>query len=86
MLTRMSERIYSTQEVANLLGVHKATLLRWLYAGRIAEPKRTRFAKQDYRMWSKSDVERAREYKEANYRKKPRRKKAGSMKARRSKS
>jgi excisionase family DNA binding protein len=79
-------RIYSTQEVANSLGVHKSTLLRWLYSGRVIEPTRTRFATHNYRIWSESDVQRLREFKRANYRKKPRRKKVGRTKTKKSKS
>src|SRR5262249_32749279 len=35
----------STQEVANLAGVHKLTLIRWLKAGQVPEPSR------DWRGW-----------------------------------
>ena len=61
------------------------TLLRWLYTGRIAEPRHARIAMQDHRVWSERDLERVRKFKEANYRKKPRRKKAARTKAKRSK-
>ena len=30
---------YSTDQVAKTLGIDKSTLLRWLYSGRLAEPK-----------------------------------------------
>jgi DNA-binding transcriptional MerR regulator len=78
-------KLYSTQEVANLLGVHKATLRRWLHSSLIDEPKHATIAMQNHRVWSERDLERVRKFKEANYHKKPRLKKAGSMKARRSK-
>jgi DNA-binding transcriptional MerR regulator len=86
MLIAICVSVYSTQEVANLVGVHKLTLLRWLYTGRIAEPRHARIAMQNHRVWSERDLERVRKFKEANYRKKCRRKKAGGIKSKRSKS
>jgi excisionase family DNA binding protein len=59
----------STSEVAKLVGIHKRTLLAWLYAGKIREPKRCAAGGQDVRLWSDPEVERARRYKETNYRK-----------------
>ena len=52
-----------------LLGIHKRTLLAWLYAGKIREPKRLTNAGQDVRLWSERDIQRVRQYKESNYRK-----------------
>jgi DNA-binding transcriptional MerR regulator len=60
---------HSTAQVARQLGVHKNTLLRWLYAGVVAEPKRHANGGQDVRMWTDRDVERVRKYKQENYRK-----------------
>jgi len=40
---------------------------------------------QDYRLWSEKDLERVKKFKEANYRKKPRRKKVARTKAKKSK-
>ena len=60
---------YSTVEVAKAIGVNKSTLLRWLYAGKMAEPKHETFGGVDSRVWSAKDLERARVYKERNYRK-----------------
>lgn len=77
---------YSTQEVANLVGIHKNTLKRWLRSELVAEPRHTRIAMQNHRVWSERDLERVKKFKEANYRKKPRRKKAARTKAKRSKS
>lgn len=77
---------HSTQEVANIIGVHKTTLKRWLRSGAIREPGHKKIVRQDYRIWSKADLEKARKFKQANYRKKPRHKKAGKSKTRKSKS
>ncbi len=60
---------YSTVEVARQIGVHKNTLLRWLYAGVVPEPKRQTIAGIEGRTWTERDVERARKHKAANYRK-----------------
>ena len=45
----------STAEVAKLAGVHKDTLLRWLRAGSVPEPKRDRHG---WRSFSVSDAKR----------------------------
>ncbi len=61
--------MYSTVEVARIIGVDKATLLRWLYARRVREPKHVTYAGQDLRMWTEDDLKRAKRYKDKNYRK-----------------
>lgn len=58
---------YSTSEVAKLVGVSKNTLLRWLYAGKICEPRHRKDGGQDVRIWSERDLSRARQFKDANY-------------------
>jgi DNA-binding transcriptional MerR regulator len=60
---------YSTSKVAKILGVDKATLLRWLRSGKIPEPRRLTNGGVNARVWSDRDVERARKYKLRNYRK-----------------
>jgi hypothetical protein len=62
-------KIYSTGEVARELGIHKTTLLRWLYSGSLKEPRRVEQPGVDYRLWRERDLERARQYKEQRYRK-----------------
>ena len=58
---------YSTVEVSRMIGIHKATLRRWLQAGIIPEPKRNRVAGVGYRIWTDRDVERVKKYKAAHY-------------------
>lgn len=70
----MCVKRYSTVEVARLTGVHKATLLRWLYSKRLREPRRLRVDHQEYRVWSQTDLRRVVEFKKENYRKRPHRK------------
>ncbi|MCU1286383.1 MAG: hypothetical protein JWO13_2733 [Acidobacteriales bacterium] len=60
---------YSTAQVAKKIGVVKKTLLRWLEAGKLPEPKRHENGGQSIRLWTDRDLERARRFKEANYRK-----------------
>ena len=60
---------YSTAQVASKIGVHKLTLLRWLYAGKLPEPRRASAGGVDARVWSESDLARARKFREQNYRK-----------------
>jgi len=60
---------YSTAQVARTIGISKNTLLSWLYQGKISEPKRQKNGGQDIRLWTERDLARARQYKEANYRK-----------------
>ena len=60
---------YSTARVAQIIGVSKKTLLRWLWAGKIREPRHRTNGGQDVRLWGPKDVERVRRYKELNYRK-----------------
>lgn len=62
-------KTYSTVEVARKIKVHKATLLRWLYAGAIPEPRRYIDGGVEVRIWTDRDVERVRKFKAANYRK-----------------
>jgi len=66
------KEVYSTAEVARMIGVDKSTLLRWLYAEKIPEPKHQTFGGVESRIWAPSELERAKTYRERNYRKRPR--------------
>ena len=63
--------IYSTLQVAQAIGVDKSTLLRWLYAEKIAEPSVKTVAGVKIRCWSEKDLERAKKHREDRYRKRP---------------
>ncbi len=54
---------YSTAQTAKIIGVSKNTLLQWLYSGLLREPKRSRVAGVQWRIWSEADIERARKIK-----------------------
>jgi MerR HTH family regulatory protein len=60
---------YSTLDVARIVGIDKQTLLRWLWAGKVLEPKCFVSGRIKLRHWTDRDIERVREHKEANYRK-----------------
>lgn len=63
------KRTYSTVEVAREIRVSKITLLRWLWSGKLSEPKHQTFGGVDSRIWSEGDLNRARLYREQSYRK-----------------
>jgi hypothetical protein len=65
----MTKPTFSTVQVARTIGVHKLTLLRWLHAGRLAEPPKVDAGGQEVRVWSAEDVARAKKFKAAHYRK-----------------
>ena len=50
----MTKFTYKTQEVADKLGVSKKTLLNWLRAEKIPEPRRN--GKNNYRVWTAEDI------------------------------
>jgi hypothetical protein len=67
--TGIAMKNYSTATVASDVGVSKLTLIRWLMAGKIKEPRRVKQGGVELRLWTGRDVERVRKYKLANYRK-----------------
>jgi len=73
------EKLYSTVQVARLLGITPATLHRWIREKRIEPPSIQSLAGMEVRVWSKSHVEEVRKYKDEHYWgrgiKKPRQKK-----------
>lgn len=61
---------YTTVEVAKEIGVNKSTLLRWLYAGKLAEPEQQlTVGAIENRIWSEADLDRARAFKAEHYKK-----------------
>jgi DNA-binding transcriptional MerR regulator len=59
---------YSTSEAAKKCGLHHITLQRWVTAGKIAAPKKTRIGGVIVRLWNDADIERVKKYKQENYR------------------
>ena len=60
---------YSTVQVAQMVEIDKQTLLRWLWAGKVAEPRLYEGGGVKLRVWTDRDVERIRKYKRTHYRK-----------------
>ena len=52
-------KAWSTAQAAKLIGVSKNTLLRWLYSGALKEPKKSKMPGMEWRVWSTSDIQRA---------------------------
>jgi hypothetical protein len=67
--TGITMKDYSTATVASEVGISKLTLIRWLMAGKIREPRRVKQGGIELRLWTARDVERVRRYKLENYRK-----------------
>jgi hypothetical protein len=61
-------KMYSTLEVARLVGVTSATLHRWIREKRVAAPPVETPGKMRIRIWSKTDVENVKAYKAERYR------------------
>jgi predicted site-specific integrase-resolvase len=59
----------STAEVAKKVGIDKATLERWLAAGKVTRPEALRIGLKSFRYWTDAQVEKVRRYKQQNYRK-----------------
>ena len=60
---------YSTSEAAKKCGVHHITLQRWVSERKVKAPRKTRIGGVVVRLWTNSDLERDRKFKEKNYRK-----------------
>jgi excisionase family DNA binding protein len=61
-------KLYTTREVAEALGITRATLQTWIATGQIKAPTLERPG-MGVRLWSKSDVEGVRAYKKEFFRK-----------------
>lgn len=62
--TRETSKLLSTAEVADSIGVHKDTILRWLRSGLIPEPKRDR---RGWRVFGEDDLKAIRHFSESGY-------------------
>jgi excisionase family DNA binding protein len=57
----------TTTEAAKKVGIHVATLQRWIAEGKVDAPKPTLIGAVGYRFWSSDDIERLRKVKESVY-------------------
>jgi DNA-binding transcriptional MerR regulator len=65
---------YSISEAARLLGIHRATLHRWIEKRVVPEPVAQEIAGSQIRYWTEDGFAKLKQYKAQHYRKKPRRK------------
>ena len=56
----IAKKTYSTQQVADILEIHKNTLLNWIRSGKVPDAKRDW---KRYRVWTEEDVKSLIEYK-----------------------
>ena len=50
----MDNKVYTTAQIANMIGVHKNTVFYWLKTGKVKEPKRDSLF--NGRIWTESDL------------------------------
>jgi excisionase family DNA binding protein len=60
----VTDQVFTTQEVADLVGVTKRCILNWLRDGKIPEPDRDR---NRYRVWTQRDLSVVLAYKGLRY-------------------
>jgi excisionase family DNA binding protein len=65
---------FSISEAARLLGIHRATLHRWIERRAVPEPITQEIAGSQIRYWTDDGFAKLKQYKAEQYRKKPRRK------------
>ena len=57
----------STAQVANQIGIHRATLEEWLSRGKVKSPRTIEIGNQSFGLWRESDIARLEEYKSKFY-------------------
>ena len=62
-------RNYSTAQAAQILGIGRQTLHRWIASGAVAAPRLSNVGGVKIRIWTRRDLEQVRKYKQKNYRK-----------------
>ena len=75
MMSHIYMKRYSISAAARLLGVHRATLHRWISEGVVPEPIAEEIAGSRLRYWTEDGLIKSKKYKADHYGKKPRKKK-----------
>jgi len=57
----------TTSEAAKIVGIHLATLQRWIAQGKVKAPRPTLIGAVGYRLWSADDITELKEVKKAIY-------------------
>jgi len=60
---------FSTEQVAQRVGVNRVTLERWLSSGKVERPKTIHFGRAELRYWTAKDIKQIEKYKATHYRK-----------------
>jgi hypothetical protein len=79
-MSHIRMRQYSISEAARLLGVHRATLHRWIEKRMVPAPLCQEIAGSRIRYWTEEGLAQLKTYKAGHYGKKPRRKPARRLK------
>ena len=75
MVSHIQMRQYSISEAARLLGIHRATLHRWIEKRVVPEPLKQKIAGSQIRYWTDEGFAKLKQHRVEQYRKKPRRRK-----------
>jgi excisionase family DNA binding protein len=59
----MTMKTYTTVEVARQIGISRQTLQSWISRGRIQSPKAIKVGNVALRLWTKTDIQKARKFK-----------------------
>lgn len=62
-------KMYSTEQVADMVGVHRVTMQRWITAGKVHASQVIPMQDRQLHRWSAADIKAVKRYKEAFYRK-----------------
>jgi excisionase family DNA binding protein len=54
---------YTTAEAAEQIGISRQTLYSWIESGEIDSPEPIELGQRSMRLWTKTDIERARKFK-----------------------
>jgi transposase len=64
----MADKTYSTLQAAKKAGVHRATLIRWIQAGKVTASKEMLMpGGNTLRWWTDSDIEKLKAHKAEHY-------------------
>lgn len=63
----MKMKVYSTSQVAAIVGINRVTLERWISDGKIKRPSALGNGPGNARLWTEPEVARVRKYKAKNY-------------------
>ena len=60
-------KVFSTPRVAQIVGINRVTLERWIRDGKVKRPSTVSNGPKNARLWTDADVKRVKKYKAKNY-------------------